>query len=34
VCTTCRQRIVGRHLVRIRRARRAVRHLLMVAETA
>ncbi|HEX7173606.1 MAG TPA: hypothetical protein VF365_13490 [Candidatus Limnocylindria bacterium] len=34
VCTTCRQRIVGRHLVRIRRARRAVRHLLMVAEPA
>jgi hypothetical protein len=34
VCTTCRQRIVGRHLVRIRRARRAIRHLLMVAEAA
>jgi len=34
VCTTCRQRIVGRHLARIRRARRAVRHLLMVAEPA
>jgi hypothetical protein len=34
VCTTCRQRIVGRNLVRIRRARRAVRHLLMVAEPA
>jgi hypothetical protein len=32
VCTTCRQRIVGRHLVRIRRARRALRHVLMVAE--
>jgi hypothetical protein len=32
VCTVCRQRIVGRHLVRIRRARRAIRHLLMVAE--
>ena len=34
VCTTCRQRIVGGHLARIRRARRAVRHLVMVAETA
>jgi hypothetical protein len=34
VCTTCRQRIVGRHLVRIRRARRALRHVLMVAEPA
>ena len=34
VCTVCRQRIVGRHLVRIRRARRAIRHLLMVAEPA
>ena len=34
VCTTCRQRIVGRHLVRIRRARRALRHVLMVAEVA
>lgn len=34
VCTTCRQRIVGRQLVRIRRAGRAVRHLLMVAEPA
>ena len=34
VCTTCRQRIVGRHLARIRRARRAIRHLLMVAEAA
>ncbi|HET9415975.1 MAG TPA: hypothetical protein VFP30_00395 [Candidatus Limnocylindria bacterium] len=32
VCTTCRQRIVGRHLVRIWRARRALRHVLMVAE--
>ncbi|MDQ2674721.1 MAG: hypothetical protein M3Y40_08685 [Chloroflexota bacterium] len=32
VCTTCRQRIIGRHLVRIRRARRALRHVLMVAE--
>lgn len=34
VCTTCRQRIVGGHLVRIRRARRALRHVLMVAEPA
>lgn len=34
VCTTCRQRIVGRHLVRIRRARQALRHVLMVAEPA
>jgi len=34
VCTVCRQRIVGRHLVRIRRARRTIRHLLMVAEPA
>lgn len=34
VCTTCRQRIVGRHLVRIRRARRMLRHVLMVAEAA
>jgi hypothetical protein len=34
VCTICRQRIVGRHLARIRRARRAIRHLLMVAEAA
>ena len=34
VCTTCRQRIVGRHLVRIRGARRALRHVLMVAEVA
>ncbi len=34
VCVTCRQRIVGRNLVRIRRAGRAVRHVLMVAESA
>ena len=34
VCLTCRQRIVGRNLARIRGARRAVRHLLMVAEPA
>ena len=34
VCTTCRQRIVGRHLARIRRARRALRHVLMIAEPA
>jgi len=34
VCTTCRQRIVGHHLVRIRRARSALRHVLMVAEPA
>jgi hypothetical protein len=34
VCVTCRQRIVGRNLVRIRRARRAVSHLLLVAEPA
>lgn len=29
VCVTCRQRIVGLNLARIRRARRAVRHVLM-----
>jgi hypothetical protein len=34
VCVICRQRIVGRHLVRIRRAHRALRHVLMVAEPA
>jgi hypothetical protein len=34
VCETCRQRIVGRNLVRARRARPAVRHTLMVAEPA
>ena len=34
VCVTCRQRIVGRNLARIRRARRAVRLVLMVAEPA
>lgn len=32
VCTVCRQRIVGRHLARIRRARQSLRHVLMVAE--
>ena len=31
VCATCRQRVVGAHLVRIRRARRPVRHVLMTA---
>jgi hypothetical protein len=31
VCTTCRQRIVGINLARIRRGRRAVRHVLMTA---
>ena len=34
VCLTCRHRIVGRNLARIRRARRSVRHQLMVAEPA
>lgn len=29
VCGTCGQRVVGRHLVRVRRARRPVRHVLM-----
>jgi hypothetical protein len=31
VCATCRQRIVGRSLVRVRTARRAVRHVLLGA---
>jgi hypothetical protein len=31
VCATCRQRIVGSNLARIRRARRAVRHVLLGA---
>lgn len=31
VCVTCRQRVVGRNLARIRRARRPVRHVLMAA---
>jgi len=31
VCITCRQRVVGAHLVRIRRARRPLRHVLMTA---
>lgn len=31
VCTTCRQRVVGINLARIRRARRPVRHVLMTA---
>jgi hypothetical protein len=31
VCATCRQRIVGSHLTRIRRARRPLRHALMTA---
>ena len=31
VCVTCRQRVVGAHLVRIRRARRPLRHVLMTA---
>ncbi|HEX2142515.1 MAG TPA: hypothetical protein VHK28_09650, partial [Candidatus Limnocylindria bacterium] len=34
VCVTCRQRVVGRNLVRIRRARRPVRHVLMSASPA
>jgi hypothetical protein len=29
VCGTCRQRVVGRHLVRVRRARPPMRHVLM-----
>jgi hypothetical protein len=29
VCSTCRQRVVGSHLARIRRARRPVRHVLL-----
>jgi hypothetical protein len=31
VCATCRQRVVGAHLARIRRARRPLRHVLMTA---
>jgi len=31
ICSTCRQRVVGMHLARIRRARRPVRHVLMTA---
>ena len=31
VCATCRQRVVGVNLARIRRVRRAVRHVLMTA---
>lgn len=31
VCATCRQRVVGTNLARIRRARRSVRHVLMAA---
>lgn len=31
VCATCRQRVVGVHLARIRRARRPLRHVLMTA---
>ncbi|MDQ2690142.1 MAG: hypothetical protein M3Y29_07715 [Chloroflexota bacterium] len=31
VCSTCRQRVVGVHLARIRRARRPIRHVLMAA---
>ena len=31
VCATCRQRVVGPTLTRVRRARRAVRHVLMTA---
>lgn len=31
VCSTCRQRVVGSNLARIRRARRPVRHVLMAA---
>ncbi|HEX2765031.1 MAG TPA: hypothetical protein VHR55_00115 [Candidatus Limnocylindria bacterium] len=34
VCATCRQRIVGSNLARIRRARRAVRHVLLSAVPA
>ena len=33
VCATCRQRVVGINLARIRRARRPVRHVLMTAST-
>jgi len=31
VCAVCRQRVVGAHLARIRRARRPLRHVLMTA---
>ena len=31
VCATCRQRVVGAHLARVRRARRPQRHVLMTA---
>lgn len=32
VCSTCRQRVIGPNLARVRRGRRPVRHVLMVAE--
>jgi hypothetical protein len=31
VCATCRQRVVGTHLARVRRTRRPLRHVLMIA---
>lgn len=34
VCATCRQRVVGIHLARIRRARRPVRHVLLSSAEA
>lgn len=34
VCATCRQRIVGSNLARVRRARRAIRHVLLAATPA
>jgi len=34
VCATCRQRVVGVHLARIRRARRPLRHVLMSASAS
>lgn len=34
VCATCGQRVVGSNLVRVRRARRSIRHVLMVAVPA
>ena len=34
VCATCGQRVVGSNLVRVRRARRSIRHVLLVAVPA
>lgn len=34
VCSTCGQRVVGRHLARLRRVRRTLRHVLFTSEPA